>query len=172
MSAVNNKITKERKMKNFSGLILQMSPPFFQNNKVSHIQNYFRNIHKNKKVVINQKLKEFNKNKKILTNEQKEINKDSGDFILKENSNYLYVSKNPPQITNIIEKKENNKYINNYFNICESTNIEIKNVNNKKNEKSIDDENEYDTYEEIHFFFIQKIQKGKKLKLKMNDRKS
>jgi hypothetical protein len=136
--AINSKIIKEKKMKNFSGLILQISPPFLNNNKLSHIQNYFRNIHKNKKVTINQKEKENNKEKNIITDDPKELNQEeeAEDFFLKDNSsNYLLVSKNPTQITNYIEKKENNKYINNYFNICESTNIEIKNDDNKKNEK-------------------------------------
>ena len=171
-SAINNKIIKDKKMKNFSGLILQISPPLLPNNKLSHIQNYFRNIHKNKKEIFNQKVKQYNKEKKILTTEVKELNQDTEDFILKENSNYLLVSKNPTQITNIIEKKENNKYINNYFNICESTNVEKKkNFDKKNNDKNSDDEN-YDTYEEIHFFFIEKIQKGKKLKSNMNSKKS
>ena len=172
--AINSKIIKEKKMKNFSGLILQISPPFLNNNKLSHIQNYFRNIHKNKKVIINQKEKE-NKEKNVMTTEPKDLNQEEAEeFFLKDNSsNYLLVSKNPTQITNYIEKKENNKYINNYFNICESTNIEIKNDDNKKNkDKNEEDENEYDTYEEIHFYFIQKIQKGKKLKLNMNNKKS
>ena len=174
---INSKIVKEKKMKNFSGLILQISPPFLNNNKLSHIQNYFRNIHKNKKVIVNQKEKENNKEKNVMTTEPKELNQDDAeaeDFFIKDNSsNYLLVSKNPTQITNYIEKKENNKYINNYFNICESTNIEIKNDNNKKNEdRNDEDESDYDTYEEIHFYFIQKIQKGKKLKLNMNNKKS
>ena len=96
------------------------------------------------------------------------------DFFLKNNSNYLVVSKNPTQITNIIEKKENNKYINNYFNICESINMKSKkNGKNKNSNKSHEsDDDEYDTYEEIHFYFIQKIQKGKKLKSSMNNKKS
>ena len=174
--AINSKIIKEKKMKNFSGLILQISPPFLNNNKLSHIQNYFRNIHKNKKVTINQKEKENNKEKNIITDEPKELNQEeeAEDFFLKDNSsNYLLVSKNPTQITNYIEKKENNKYINNYFNICESTNIEIKNDGNKKNEdRNDEDENDYDTFEEIHFYFIKKIQNGKKLKLNMNNKKS
>ena len=89
-------------------------------------------------------------------------------------SNYLVVSKNPTQITNIIEKKENNKYINNYFNICESGNIKNKKSDkNKSNDNDSDYENnEYDTYEEIHFYFIQKIQNGKKIQNKMNNKKS
>lgn len=143
---------------------------------MSHIQNYFRNIHKNKKVTINQKEKENNKEKNIITDEPKELNQEeeAEDFFLKDNSsNYLLVSKNPTQITNYIEKKENNKYINNYFNICESTNIEIRNDDNKKNEdRNDEDENDYDTFEEIHFYFIKKIQNGKKLKLNMNNKKS
>jgi hypothetical protein len=174
--AINSKIIKEKKMKNFSGLILQISPPFLNNNKLSHIQNYFRNIHKNKKVTINQKEKENNKEKNIITDDPKELNQEeeAEDFFLKDNSsNYLLVSKNPTQITNYIEKKENNKYINNYFNICESTNIEIRNDDNKKNEdRNDEDENDYDTYEEIHFYFIQKIQNGKKFNLNMNNKKS
>ena len=174
--AINSKIIKEKKMKNFSGLILQISPPFLNNNKLSHIQNYFRNIHKNKKVTINQKEKENNKEKNIITDDPKELNQEeeAEDFFLKDNSsNYLLVSKNPTQITNYIEKKENNKYINNYFNICESTNIEIRNDDNKKNEdRNDEDENDYDTFEEIHFYFIKKIQNGKKLKLNMNNKKS
>ena len=49
-----------------------------------------------------------------------------------------------------------------------------KNNENRNNEKSNDmyDEGLYDTYEEIHFYFIQKIQKGKKLKANMNNLKS
>lgn len=174
---VNNKIVKESKLKNFSGLLLQMSPPYITNNKISHIQNYFRNIHKNKKLMNNQKAQQYNKEKKILTTEPKEINHenlDEEDFFLKNNSNYLVVSKNPTQITNIIEKKENNKYINNYFNICESGNIKNKKSDkNKSNDNDSDYENnEYDTYEEIHFYFIQKIQNGKKIQNKMNNKKS
>ena len=177
-NVINNKIVKENKMKNFSGLILQMSPLYMPNNKLSHIQNYFKNINKNKKIVNNQKAQQYNKEKKILTTEPKELNNsnrlDTEDFILKDNSNYLVVSKNPTQITNIIEKKENNKYINNYFNICDSRNLNNKNKNNLKSEdkSNFEDENDYDTYEEIHFYFIQKIQKGKKLNLNMNNKKN
>ena len=176
---VNNKIVKENKLKNFSGLILQMSPPNMASNKISHIQNYFRNIHKNKKLLNNQKAQQYNK-EKVLTTEPKDINHDNLDteeFFLKNNSNYLLVSKNPTQITNIIEKKENNKYINNYFNICESGNIKKKKMDknkngDKSNNDSGEDENEYDTYEEIHFYFIRKIQKGNKIKNKINIKKS
>jgi len=177
-SFINNKIVKDNKLKNFSGLLLQISPPNITNNKLSHIQNYFRNIHKNKNIINNQKGQQYNKEKNILTTEPKELNNtnrlDTEDLIIKDNSNYLVVSKNPTQITNIIEKKENNKYINNYFNICESINMKNKNNENKNNEKSNDmyDEGLYDTYEEIHFYFIQKIQKGKKLKTNMNNLKS
>ena len=177
-SFVNNKIVKENKLKNFSGLLIQISPPNLTNNKLSHIQNYFRNIHKNKNIVNNQKVQQYNNEKNILTTEPKELNNtnrmDNDDLIIKDNSNYLVVSKNPTQITNIIEKKENNKYINNYFNICESINMKNKNNDNKNNNKSneMEDENIYDTYEEIHFYFIQKIQKGKKLKTNMNNKKS
>ena len=174
---VNNKIVKENKIKNFSGLILQMSPPNMTSSKLSHIQNYFRNIHKNKKLINNQKAQQYNK-EKILTTEPKEINHDNldtEDFFLKNNSNYLVVSKNPTQITNIIEKKENNKYINNYFNICESGNIKKKKMDGNENgDKSNNDsgEEEYDTYEEVHFYFIRKIQKGNKIKNKLNIKKS
>ena len=176
---VNNKIVKENKLKNFSGLILQMSPPNMASNKISYIQNYFRNIHKNKKLLNNQKAQQYNK-EKVLTTEPKDINHDNLDteeFFLKNNSNYLLVSKNPTQITNIIEKKENNKYINNYFNICESGNIKKKKMDrnkngDKSNNDSGEDENEYDTYEEIHFYFIRKIQKGNKIKNKINIKKS
>ena len=176
-SFINNKIVKENKIKNFSGLLIQISPPNLANNKLSHIQNYFRNIHKNKNNVNNQKVQQYNNEKNILTTEPKELNNsnriDNDDLIIKDNSNYLVVSKNPTQITNIIEKKENNKYINNYFNICESINMKNKNENKNSNKSNdIDDENIYDTYEEIHFYFIQKIQKGKKLKTNMNNLKS
>ena len=177
-SFVNNKIVKESKMKNFSGLLQQISPLYVANNKLSHIQNYFKNIHKNKKIINNQKTQHSNKEKKVLTTEPKDLNNtnrmDTEEFILKDNSNYLVVTKNPTQITNIIEKKENNKYINNFFNICESTNMTNKKVDyNKDDDKSnFCDENEYDTYEEIHFYFIRKIQKGKQIKLNMNNKKS
>ena len=51
-SFINNKIVKERKLKNFSGLFIQISPPNLIDNKISHIQNYFRNIQKNKNIKI------------------------------------------------------------------------------------------------------------------------
>ena len=176
---INNKIVKENKIKNISEFFSQMSPiNFLPKNKLSHIQNYFINIHKNKKLINNQKSKE----KKVLTTEPKDIDNDNDknridtdEFFIKDDSNYLVVSKNKTQITNFIEKKENNKYINNYFNICESTNIpnnqKVINKNDGKNNNS-DDDIEFDTFEEIHFYFIQKIQKGKKLKNKMNFKKS
>ena len=177
-SFINNKIVKENKFKNFSGLLIQISPPNLINNKLSHIQNYFRNIYRNKNIVNSPNAQEYNNEKNVLTTEPKELNDtnkiDTDDLIIKDNSNYLVVSKNPPQITNIIAKRENNKYINNYFNICESINMKNKKNDNKNNNKSNDivDENIYDTYEEIHFYFIQKIQKGKKLNWDMNNRKS
>ena len=175
-SFVNSKIVKESKMKNFSGLLQQISPLYVANNKLSHIQNYFKNIHKNKKIINNQKNQHSNKEKKVLTTEPKDFTNrmDTEEFILKDNSNYLVVTKNPTQIRNIIEKKENNKYINNFFNICENTNMTNKKVDyNKDDDKSIlNDENEYDTYEEIHFYFIRKIQKGKQFNLSMNNKKS
>jgi len=99
---------------------------------------------------------------------------DTENLIIKDNSNYLVISKNPTQITNIIEKKENNKYINNHFNICVSINVKNKNNNNTNNEKSNDNDDEslYNTYEEIHFYFIRKIQKGKKFKSNINIQKN
>ena len=175
-SFINNKIVKDNKFKNFSGLLIQISPQNLINNKLSHIQNYFRNIHKNKNILNNQRAQQYNNEKNILTTEPKELNNingiDTDDLIIKDNSNYLVVSKNQTQITNIIEKKENNKYINNYFNICESINMKNKNNDNKNKNNDIDDEKIYDTYEEIHFYFIQKIQKGKKLISNINNRKS
>jgi hypothetical protein len=81
---------------------------------------------------------------------------------LKENSSYLVISKKPTQITNFIEKKENNKYINNYFNICENKKTEMENENKK----------EYISHEEIHFFFVKQIQMGNKLNSYINTNKS
>ena len=82
----------------------------------------------------------------------------------KNNSSYLVISKKPAQITNFIEKKENNKYINNYFNICD----------NKKGENDDDkiNQKEYSTFEEIHFFFVKQIQTGNKLNIYMGGHNS
>ena len=138
-----------------------MSPLYISNNKLSNIQNYFRNIthNKNKNLMNSNNSKHYNKERKILINEQKEFNNTkTEDFIVKKNnSSYLVISKKPAQITNFIEKKENNKYINNYFNICE----------NKKEDVTDDklNKNKYITFEEIHFFFVKQIQMGNKLNL-------
>ena len=154
---VNNRITKNNKL----GVLRQMSPLYISNNKLSNIQNYFRNIthNKNKNLMNSNNSKHYNKERKILINEQKEFNNTkTEDFIVKKNnSSYLVISKKPAQITNFIEKKENNKYINNYFNICE----------NKKEDVTDDklNKNKYITFEEIHFFFVKQIQMGNKLNL-------
>jgi len=164
---VNNRIIKDCKI----GTLRQMSPLYISNNKLSNIQNYFKNITntKNKNLLSNNKSKYQNKEKQILITETKELNntnKIQGDeFIVKKNnSSYLVISKKPAQITNFIEKKENNKYINNYFNICE----------NKKGEIEGDkfDQNNYVTFEEIHFFFVKQIQIGNKLNVYMGCQKS
>ena len=144
---------------NFSGILKQISPLYASNKKLSNIQNYFRNISNKKQKIKNKsKGKRSNKERQILITEQREHNKskniDTNEFLLKENSSYLLISKKPTQITNFIEKKENNKYINNYFNICE---------NNKNSEN-----NQNITFEEIHFFFVKQIQAGNKLKNYMN----
>ena len=144
---------------NFSGILKQISPLYASNKKLSNIQNYFRNISNKKQKIKNKsKGKHSNKERQILITEQREHNKskniDTNEFLLKENSSYLLISKKPTQITNFIEKKENNKYINNYFNICE---------NNKNSEN-----NQNITFEEIHFFFVKQIQAGNKLKNYMN----
>ena len=81
---------------------------------------------------------------------------------MKENSSYLVISKKPTQITNFIEKKENNKYINNYFNICENNKEQIDNEKNKQ----------YISFEEVHFFFVKQIQIGKKLNAYINSHQS
>ena len=158
---VNNRITKENKI----GMLRQMSPLYISNNKLSNIQNYFRNITNNKNILNSNKVRHKNNNERqILITEPKEFNNtnkiQSDDFIVKKNnSSYLVISKKPAQITNFIEKKENNKYINNYFNICD----------NKKGENDVDkiNQKEYSTFEEIHFFFVKQIQTGNKLNIYM-----
>jgi len=161
---VNNRITKENKI----GALRQMSPLYISNNKLSNIQNYFRNITNNKNILNSNKARQKNNNnnneRQILITEPKEFNNknkiQSDDFIVKKNnSSYLVISKKPAQITNFIEKKENNKYINNYFNICD----------NKKGENDDDkiNKNSYSTFEEIHFFFVKQIQTGNKLNIYM-----
>ena len=164
---VNNRIIKDCKI----GTLRQMSPLYISNNKLSNIQNYFKNITntKNKNLLNSTKGKYHNKEKQILITETKELNNtnkiQSDEFIVKKNnSSYLVISKKPAQITNFIEKKENNKYINNYFNICE----------NKKGEIEADkfDQNNYVTFEEIHFFFVKQIQIGNKLNVYMGCQKS
>ena len=161
---VNNRITKENKI----GALRQMSPLYISNNKLSNIQNYFRNITNNKNILNSNKARHKNNNgnneRQILITEPKEFNNknkiQSDDFIVKKNnSSYLVISKKPAQITNFIEKKENNKYINNYFNICD----------NKKGENDDDkiNKNSYSTFEEIHFFFVKQIQTGNKLNIYM-----
>ena len=164
-----NRVIKDQKIgPNFSGLLKQISPLYASNNKLSNIQNYFRNItNKNKSLLNSNKAKQYNKERKILITEPKELNNtnklESEDFVLKDNSSYLVISKKPAQITNFIEKKENNKYINNYFNICENKKGEI------EGEK---DFNNYITFEEIHFFFVKQIQMGNKLNVYMKSQKS
>ena len=162
---VNNRIIKDCKI----GTLRQMSPLYISNNKLSNIQNYFKNITntKNKNLLNSTKGNYHNKEKQILITETKELNNtnkiQSDEFIVKKNnSSYLVISKKPAQITNFIEKKENNKYINNYFNICE----------NKKNEMENENSNEYISYEEIHFFFVKQIQMGNKLNSYINTSKS
>ena len=61
-----------------------------------------------------------------------------------------------------MKKKENNKYINNFFNICENKKGEIDNEKNNEINK------EYLSYEEIHFFFVKQIQMGNKLNSYVN----
>lgn len=164
---VNNRIIKDCKV----GNLRQMSPLYISNNKLSNIQNYFKNItnNKNKNLLNSNKGKYHNKERQILITDNKELNNtnkiQSDEFIVKKNnSSYLVISKKPAQITNFIEKKENNKYINNYFNICE----------NKKGEMEGDkfDQNNYITFEEIHFFFVKQIQMGNKLNVYMGCQKS
>ena len=164
---VNNRIIKDYKI----GSLRQMSPLYISNNKLSNIQNYFKNITntKSKNILNTNKGNHYSKEKQILITEPKELNRtnkiQSDDFIVKKNnSSYLVISKKPAQITNFIEKKENNKYINNYFNICE----------NKKGEIEGDEfnENKYITFEEIHFFFVKQIQIGNKLNNYMSCQKS
>ena len=167
-SSVNRVIKDNKIFPNFSGVLRQISPLYASNNKLTNIQNYFRNISNNKKKSLNSnKAKQYNKERKILITEPKELNNtnkiETEDFVLKDNSSYLVISKNPAQITNFIEKKENNKYINNYFNICENKKSEI------EGEKEF---NNYITFEEIHFFFVKQIQTGNKLNVYMNSHKS
>ena len=156
---INSKVIKQNKIgTNISSAIRQISP--FSNNKISNTQNHLK-YYKNKNIISN-KEKNYNKEREILIKEQKEIknkNKEkNNNFIMKENSSYLVISKKPAQITNFIEKKENNKYINNYFNICENKIGEINNENN----------NEFISFEEIHFFFVKQIQTGNKLNAFIN----
>ena len=164
---INNRIIKDYKI----GALRQMSPLYISNNKLSNIQNYFNNITstKNKNLLNNNKSKHSNNERKILITEPKELNNtkkiQSDEFIVKKNnSSYLVISKKPAQITNFIEKKENNKYINNYFNICE----------NKKGEIEVDNfsHNNYFTFEEIHYFFVKQIQIGNKLNVYVGGQKN
>jgi hypothetical protein len=157
---INKRITNQHKGNNVPNNIRQISPFYLTNNKISNTQNYFRNIYTKNKSKENQHDKE-----KLITEpkEIKNVNKvDANEFILKDNSSYLVISKKPTQITNFIEKKENNKYINNFFNICENKKGEI------DNEKSNEINKEYLSYEEIHFFFVKQIQMGNKLNSYVN----
>ena len=157
---INKRITNQHKGNNVPNNIRQISPFYLTNNKISNTQNYFRNIYTKNKSKENQHDKE-----KLITEpkEIKNVNKvDTNEFILKDNSSYLVISKKPTQITNFIEKKENNKYINNFFNICENKKGEIDNEKNNEINK------EYLSYEEIHFFFVKQIQMGNKLNSYVN----
>ena len=157
---INKRITNQHKGNNVPNNIRQISPFYLTNNKISNTQNYFRNIYTKNKSKENQHDKE-----KLITEpkEIKNVNKvDANEFILKDNSSYLVISKKPTQITNFIEKKEDNKYINNFFNICENKKGEIDNEKNNEINK------EYLSYEEIHFFFVKQIQMGNKLNSYVN----
>ena len=55
---VNNRITKENKI----GALRQMSPLYISNNKLSNIQNYFRNITNNKNILNSNKARQKNNN--------------------------------------------------------------------------------------------------------------
>ena len=84
---VNNRITKENKV----GVLRQMSPLYISNNKLSNIQNYFRNITNNKNVVNSNKARHNNnKERQILITEPKEFNNtnkiQNDDFIVKKNN--------------------------------------------------------------------------------------
>ena len=157
---LNKRISNQHKGSNAPSNIRQISPFYLSQNKISNTQNYLRNIYTKNKSKTNQ----YEKEKQILISENKEIknaNKaNKNEFLLKENSSYLV----PTQITNFIEKKENNKYINNFFNICENKKGE--NDNEKNNETN--NEYEYLSYEEIHFFFVKQIQMGNKLNSYVN----
>ena len=105
---VNNRIIKDCKV----GNLRQMSPLYISNNKLSNIQNYFKNItnNKNKNLLNSNKGKYHNKERQILITDNKELNNtnkiQSDEFIVKKNnSSYLVISKKPAQITNFIEKK-------------------------------------------------------------------
>ena len=142
---LNNRFLTENKVNNkISGAIRQISPLYISHNKKNSTQKYVKSV-----------------SNKISTNKNKEIKNRSdnnNDFIMKENSSYLVISKKPTQITNFIEKKENNKYINNFFNICDNNKTEL---NNETNNQCI-------SFEEIHFFFVKQIQTGNKLKAFIN----
>ena len=159
---INKRNINLHKNINTPGAIRKISPFRYYSNKISNTQNYLKSISKKSK----NKSKQYDKEKKILITEPKEIKKqknlNTNEFILKENSSYLVISKKPTQITNFIEKKENNKYINNYFNICENKKTEMENENKK----------EYISHEEIHFFFVKQIQMGNKLNSYINTNKS
>ena len=148
---INKRNINLHKNINTPGAIRKISPFRYYSNKISNTQNYLKSISKKSK----NKSKQYDKEKKILIT-------DTNEFILKENSSYLVISKKPTQITNFIEKKENNKYINNYFNICENKKTEMENENKK----------EYISHEEIHFFFVKQIQMGNKLNSYINTNKS
>ena len=144
---LNNRLMTENKVINkISGAIRQISPFYISNNKKNSTQNYIKGV-----------------SNKINTNKTKELKtkNNNNDFIMKENSSYLVISKKPTQITNFIEKKENNKYINNFFNICD----------NNKGELNNDTNNQCISFEEIHFFFVKQIQTGNKLNSFINSNK-
>jgi hypothetical protein len=87
---VNNRIIKENKI----GALRQMSPLYISNNKLSNIQNYFRNITNNKNILNSNKARHKNNNnnneRQILITEPKEFNNknkiQSDDFIVKKNN--------------------------------------------------------------------------------------
>ena len=143
---LNNRYLTENKVSNKkSGGIRQISPFHMSNSKKNSTQNYLKSM-PNK--LNNNKAKEL-KNR----NKSKSKSKSNNDFIMKENSSYFVISKKQTQITNFIEKKENNKYINNFFNICENNK---EGLNDDANSQCI-------SFEEIHFFFVKQIQTGNKL---------
>ena len=163
----NSKIHKDVNSINFPDFQLPVKPSVSPNN-IIQIQNYFNNLykksHNNKNINNNYISSESNKINKAKKRENKKTKKKNNTNNSNDIKNYNKEIKN---LVNNYVNKNNSALKRDLQNSKERNRSSANNINeNNKNNRKIESEDKYEGPEEMHYYYVNSIQKGKLIEKK------